>query len=76
MGRHVHLGYLTEDENGVLYADRFSAADVAMYAFVALSVVGFVVCAVLAAVKEPYYATGSGMCLGRCHNTVRGVTKI
>jgi hypothetical protein len=71
VGRHVHLGYLMEDDNGVLYASRFSAANVALYAFVALSVVVFVGCAVLARVKEPYYATGPGMCLGRCHNRVR-----
>jgi hypothetical protein len=71
VGRHVHLGNMMDADAAHAYRSRISAADVAVYAFVTLSLVGFTVCAVLAYKYEPFYSTAIGMCLGRCHNRVR-----
>lgn len=51
-----------------MYHTRITAADVALYAFVSLFLVVFILCAVLAWFYEPYYRTSVGMCYGRCHN--------
>jgi hypothetical protein len=70
VGRHVHLGYMLDAAATHIYHGRITAADVALYAFVSVSLVVFTLCAVLALRQEPYYATSVGMCYGRCHNSV------
>ncbi|WIA20534.1 hypothetical protein OEZ85_004929 [Tetradesmus obliquus] len=49
-----------------LYKRRISPADLFAHASSMLAVLLFSAFIILALIKEPYYATGVGMCIGRC----------